>query len=169
MGRKARDLTGQRFGKLIALGKAERRNPHGHVYWQCSCDCGGTAEVTSRNLLSGNSTACGCGHGLTSKPEYSVWTTLRSRHELPSEWDNFTTFYHDLGERPSAKHVLSRRDATKPHCKENTYWRNRSDERKQRTSTTLGDFEHIFSIDLDQLRADARAAATNRTREAVSG
>jgi hypothetical protein len=31
--------------------------------WYCECDCGGSAECTTYNLLSGNSTTCGdCGH-----------------------------------------------------------------------------------------------------------
>ena len=33
------DITGQRFGKLMVLGKVESRGP-GRTTWNCRCDCG---------------------------------------------------------------------------------------------------------------------------------
>ena len=55
----ARNLTGQRFGKLIAIKPTdERRN--GSVVWECKCDCGNTAYVQANNLRSGKTTSCGC-------------------------------------------------------------------------------------------------------------
>ena len=53
------DLTGQRFGKLVAIRETdERRN--GNVMWECKCDCGNTTYVRVAALRSGNSTSCGC-------------------------------------------------------------------------------------------------------------
>ena len=40
---KALDLTGQRFGKLVALSKAPSRS--GKTYWLCQCDCGNQKEI----------------------------------------------------------------------------------------------------------------------------
>jgi hypothetical protein len=40
---KALDLTGKRFGRLIAISKAESRN--GKTYWLCKCDCGVEKEI----------------------------------------------------------------------------------------------------------------------------
>jgi 5-methylcytosine-specific restriction endonuclease McrA len=52
------DLTGQRFGRLIA----ERRANNGAKgsLWACRCDCGG--EITCRidSLTTGNTQSCGC-------------------------------------------------------------------------------------------------------------
>lgn len=51
-----RDLTGQRFGKLVALrpaGKIDRK-----VTWLCQCDCGNQSVKIGRNLLK-NTTSCG--------------------------------------------------------------------------------------------------------------
>jgi hypothetical protein len=40
---KALDLTGQRFGKLVARRKAPSRS--GKTYWLCECDCGNWKEI----------------------------------------------------------------------------------------------------------------------------
>jgi hypothetical protein len=37
------DITGQKFGKLLALSKAPSRS--GKTYWLCQCDCGNLKEV----------------------------------------------------------------------------------------------------------------------------
>jgi hypothetical protein len=55
-----RDLTGQTFGRLVVVGPLDRRTAGGHVVWYCVCRCGGTAEVASLNLRSGNTASCGC-------------------------------------------------------------------------------------------------------------
>ena len=56
---KALDITGQRFGKLVALEKAPSRK--GKTYWLCQCDCGNTKEIQTGHLTSGVTTSCGCG------------------------------------------------------------------------------------------------------------
>lgn len=57
------NLTGQRFGKLVVLNEGEPRiEPSGKkkVRWNCLCDCGNTALVSTDNLRSGHTTSCGC-------------------------------------------------------------------------------------------------------------
>lgn len=59
----ARDLTGQRFGKLVCIEPTEKRGPGGSVYWRCKCDCGNECLGTVFNLTQGKKTSCGCvGH-----------------------------------------------------------------------------------------------------------
>ena len=55
---KALDLTGQRFGALVALSKADSRK--GKTYWLCQCDCGNQKEIQTGHLTSGVTTSCGC-------------------------------------------------------------------------------------------------------------
>jgi len=55
----AKDLTGQRFGKLIAIHSTGKRTG-GKVIWICRCDCGNFKEVHTSNLLSGTTNSCGC-------------------------------------------------------------------------------------------------------------
>jgi dCMP deaminase len=56
-----KDLTGQRFGDLVALRYViKQRGKKRRGKWECACDCGKTVEVLPGNLLRGNSTSCGC-------------------------------------------------------------------------------------------------------------
>mgnify|MGYP007005325080 CR=1 FL=1 len=53
------DLTGQRFGKLVAEYDTGKRYQHNAV-WHCKCDCGAEVDVIGRSLTSGNTRSCGC-------------------------------------------------------------------------------------------------------------
>ncbi len=54
-----RDLTGMRFGKLVAISPTEERKYHTTV-WRCVCDCDKVAYVPASQLLSGYVKSCGC-------------------------------------------------------------------------------------------------------------
>ena len=53
------DLTGKRFGKLVALKNNGSAN-NGYTLWECRCDCGTVCVVSSRDLLDGSTKSCGC-------------------------------------------------------------------------------------------------------------
>ena len=56
---KERDITGRRFGRLVAvrsLGQGESWQ----LRWLCRCDCGKTVAVYKNNLVSGHTRSCGC-------------------------------------------------------------------------------------------------------------
>lgn len=55
-----KDLTGQRFGKLVVLSQTEKRVDNGSIVWKCKCDCGNFAEVSARRLIRGKVRSCGC-------------------------------------------------------------------------------------------------------------
>ena len=59
-----KDLTGQRFGNLIALYPTEKRSGTS-VVWYCECDCGNNCYVASRSLTDGSTQSCGCFTGST--------------------------------------------------------------------------------------------------------
>jgi len=52
-----RDLTGQRFGRLVALAPHRSR---GGLRWRCRCDCGAEKYIATRSLTSGAQVSCGC-------------------------------------------------------------------------------------------------------------
>lgn len=57
------DLTGQKFGKLTVVSRAESiRKPWGVTvaYWNCVCDCGNEKTVSSELLRNGKVKSCGC-------------------------------------------------------------------------------------------------------------
>lgn len=56
---KSKDLTGQRFGRLIAVKPTEQREST-YVLWECICDCGNTTFATANNLQRGMKQSCGC-------------------------------------------------------------------------------------------------------------
>jgi hypothetical protein len=59
-GRKPEDLTGQRFGKLVAIKIAGQRETTGAIRWWCKCDCGQEKIVRAGNLKQGMTKSCGC-------------------------------------------------------------------------------------------------------------
>ena len=52
-------LTGQRFGRLVVVGRAEN-GKHKHSRWLCRCDCGREKIVLGKHLRSGATQSCGC-------------------------------------------------------------------------------------------------------------
>ena len=85
------DLTGQRFDKLLVIGRAGTQNRM--ALWHCKCSCGKDAFVLSGSLRSGASKSCGCSrlvhlaeapphksHGGSRKDRlYRVWVGMRQR------------------------------------------------------------------------------------------
>lgn len=57
---KQHDITGKRFGRLIALESSNQRASNGSVRWKCLCDCGNILYPTLTNLKRGHTTSCGC-------------------------------------------------------------------------------------------------------------
>jgi hypothetical protein len=60
------DLTGQRFGRLLVLVRAENGNRK-QTRWLCRCDCGIEKVVPALSLKQGGSRSCGCLKAETSR------------------------------------------------------------------------------------------------------
>lgn len=56
--RPIRDLTGQRFGRLLVTKRADMSV--GGLRWHCICDCGNTRVIRSCSLVTGTTQSCGC-------------------------------------------------------------------------------------------------------------
>ena len=122
-----KDLTGQRFGRLLVLAKTDKRI-YRHVVWKCKCDCGNECFVPSNSLKTGRTQSCGClgaesrnsariSHHMSNEKIYKVWQGMRKRcsctyHknfkdyggrgiEVFPEWDrDFQTFYDYISQLP---------------------------------------------------------------------
>lgn len=57
-----KDISGQRFGKLVAIRPVSKRTKDERVHWECKCDCGRITVVNGNNLRSGTTRSCGCSH-----------------------------------------------------------------------------------------------------------
>lgn len=56
----AKDITGMRFGKLVAED-CVGSNKYKNRVWRCRCDCGNYVEVAANTLLMGHQHSCGKG------------------------------------------------------------------------------------------------------------
>ena len=58
-----RNLTGQRFGRLVCIEPTGHRDSSGNTLWKCRCDCGQECLAVGRQLTAGYKKSCGClGH-----------------------------------------------------------------------------------------------------------
>lgn len=59
-GSRFQDLSGRRFGRLVAIEPTGDHSSDGCCYWLCKCDCGNMSVANSHKLLHGRTTSCGC-------------------------------------------------------------------------------------------------------------
>lgn len=99
-----KDLTGQRFGRLVALEpiRGSRNNPPKYI---CKCDCGNIVTVRSCHIVSGHTKSCGCynsdvvkemktTHGQCHTRLYRIWFGMLGRCTKESN-----EAYHNYGGR----------------------------------------------------------------------
>ena len=72
MSRTGRDITGERFGKLVVTGFAGygQAGRQRVALWECRCDCGNTCRVEGYLLKSGRRKSCGCDRIRPGKGDY---------------------------------------------------------------------------------------------------
>lgn len=83
------DLTGDRYGRLVAVRfESVSRGARNIRIWECICDCGATAHVSTDRLRSGETRSCGClaREGNNLKHGHSRRKAEVGRHELYSVW-----------------------------------------------------------------------------------
>jgi hypothetical protein len=84
------DLKGQRFGRLVVIGKTSHDMKTSQTKWSCHCDCGNNIEVRGGNLRNGHSQSCGClrrdnasktfkAHGKSHTRLFNIWCSMRQR------------------------------------------------------------------------------------------
>lgn len=56
---KSLDITGERYGRLVAICSTGRKRGSNYI-WQFKCDCGNEVELVSGDVRSGSSSSCGC-------------------------------------------------------------------------------------------------------------
>jgi hypothetical protein len=82
---RARDLTGQRFGRLEVLYRVK---PVGRVsmtgaWWHCKCDCGVEFDTMANSLMRGGTVSCGCKQRENLAKGWSRIAERMKKHERP--------------------------------------------------------------------------------------
>ena len=89
---KFKDITGQRFGRLVVL-KYLKQDEHSHSLWLCKCDCGNETILPKCKLTTGWTKSCGClhkesvsnkncnfyKHGKTKTRQHRLWAGIQDR------------------------------------------------------------------------------------------
>lgn len=89
------DISGKRFGRLVAIEVAGNFGKDKKQYWRCKCDCGNEKIVNKGSLMKGLTKSCGClrsevarekaksktGHGIKRGNEhlYAIWQGMKAR------------------------------------------------------------------------------------------
>jgi hypothetical protein len=64
MSQPTKDLTGQRYGRLVVIGFAgfvqARTRERRDAFWECQCDCGNIIKARVGNITRGGVKSCGC-------------------------------------------------------------------------------------------------------------
>ena len=158
---KMRDLTGMRFGRLVAIcpsGTTRWKN----IKWRCLCDCGNETTVASGKLIRGTTQSCGCyshelhvkqleKHGFTTggKPRtFIIWCGMKSRCYYPKsinypayggrgiriceEWLTFENFHRwAISNGYQDDLTIDRIDNDSDYCPENCHWIPSKENRKK--------------------------------------
>lgn len=82
-----KDLTKQKFGKLLVLGVSRQvqSGKRTRYYWNCKCECGNEKEIRTDGLTSGSVQSCGC----LKKEQDKINLTKFHRHKMSN-----TKLYH---------------------------------------------------------------------------
>lgn len=186
---KAAQLSGVRFGKLVAVEKAAGGK---NAMWKCACDCGADSVVAACHLKSGHTKSCGChkemvlsqgtnkDHGRSRGRDrtYKTWKEMRQRCNNPKSdkwkwyggrgiivcerWESFSAFVEDMGDRPEAM-TIDRIDNDGPYSPENCQWATHKEQTRKQDKNKL-------SVELaEKLRADAEYGMSFRKLGAKYG
>lgn len=157
------DITGQRFGALVAL-RPEVQSKNKTWKWRVRCDCGReqvvfiTALKKSKRLCrecqKSEISARRTTHGMTFSPTYLSWKSMKARCLNPKSpdykdyggrgiticesWiDSFEAFLEDMGERPKNR-TLDRRDTNGNYEPDNCVWSTAKEQANNRRNSKTG-------------------------------
>lgn len=91
-----KDITGNKYGKLIVTKLAYRKNKH--TYWQCRCKCGNLVYIRQNSLVFGNTKSCGDCHNIRNG-KFTSFKALKVHQMIGRGVHNYKTklgYYIDI-------------------------------------------------------------------------
>ena len=160
-----KDLTGQRFGRLLVVAPTNKRTKNRRVIFECVCDCGNTCYAVGQSLLSGAKQSCGClqkelasngnkTHGQTHSRLYGIWSGMKTRCNnenekiykrygalgvtVCEEWNRFEPFYKwAMNNGYTDCLTLDRKDNNKGYSPDNCRWVTMKEQENNRRNNRL--------------------------------
>ncbi len=192
-----KDFVGSTFGRLEVvecLGK-----PNGRKYtYRCRCACGNIIDIGVDSLRTGNSNSCGClhrervtKHGDSKSLTYKSWICMNHRCKSASHishhryggrgikvcerWSSYENFLADMGERPSVKHSIERKNNNGDYTPENCKWATMVEQQNNRNDNIMVEFKGVRHtlrvwcriLELDHRIVRGRLMAAGATFESV--
>jgi len=119
---------GKTYGILNVI-KFDHKDKKGNLYYSCKCQCGRKVVVRSSNLLSGNTTSCGCLSGKRNKMQRSsgdVVYKCRKDGSIDPEINNLLEWFGkgckvgSMMNPDHTRHVFATEHHSKVGCKVDT-------------------------------------------------
>ena len=109
---KVKDITGQRFARLLVLEFSELR-PRGknrQAYWRCKCDCGLEVFASGIEMRFGRATSCGCRLAEIRAAAPEMWLTHGHAQGSPKNFSGAYRSYRSMRQRCKNPKSISWRD-----------------------------------------------------------
>lgn len=164
----AKDITGERYGRLIAVSSFSKKQAKGtRLFWNCKCDCGKETTVCGTSLRNGATKSCGCWndesatmsnrkHGMSNTKEYESWANMIQRCTnknnksyknyggkgitVCERWMKAENFLSDMGPKPSPAHTIERVSNRGNYEPGNCVWETRKVQCNNKSNNTIVSF-----------------------------
>jgi hypothetical protein len=165
------NLVGKRYSSLLVTKRVDKDT------WECLCDCGETKNIKGTYLDNKHVTSCGCtGHFYYSwrgmfercyNPRHKYFHRYGGRGiKVCDEWRSKEKFYSDMGNPPSNKHTIGRKDNDKGYSPDNCQWETPEQQANNRSTSrfltcngetkTLAQWSKTVNISQDVIKGRLR-------------
>ena len=192
-----KDLTGQKFGRLVVV--SQEPSQKGRTMWKCQCDCGNTVVKMGKLLRNGATRSCGCytaenrsnfnkKHSQYKTRLYHIWQHMKARCnsernpkykdyggrgiKVCNEWNEFLPFYEwAMANGYSDALSIDRIDNDGDYCPENCRWATNKEQQNNTRKNRLVSYDgKIYTVaELAEKYGIERATMWARVVRGVTG